>query len=110
MITCQGLTGEAKVVRRYGLVNPSTLRPVYFKNQADKSKLRQADIEISFKLITRTSPHSTQKSVERIARSVPSLAFYPILGPCAAPFPFTVDVCLPDKLQTSPRHSVLDAS
>ena len=111
MDMCQGLTGEEKVVRRFGLLNPSTMRPVYYKNQADKSKLRQADIELSFRLQTRTAPHSTQESVEHIAMSVWSLVLCcgsldyisrPLLFFAFLALPFTEIRC--SVCQTSSRH------
>ena len=71
---CQGLSGDENIVRRFGLVQPVSLRPVYFKNQADKSKLRQSDIELSFRLHTLAATCSTQASVERIARQASDVA------------------------------------
>jgi hypothetical protein len=71
---CQGLSGDEYIVRRFGLVQPVSLRPVYFKNHADKSKLRQSDIELSFRLYTLAATCSTQASVERIARQASDVA------------------------------------
>ena len=57
-----------EVVRSFGLVNHLNFKPVYFKNLSDKSRMRQAEITLSFQYFTRAAGCSPQKMVQRVCR------------------------------------------
>jgi hypothetical protein len=64
---------NSTVTRTYGLANHLNFKPVYCKNKADKSDMKQAQITCQFTYFTRAAPCTPQQMVERVAKEASDL-------------------------------------
>ena len=61
-------SADLRISRSYGLFHPNSLKPVYYKKHADKSRLKQAEVQVSFRFFTRNALHSPQEMVKRVCK------------------------------------------